>query len=97
MHMFVCILVNIIWLIIVISIEYSNILILILDVLKSDITPEMLFSGIHGNPTRSGRLKSLDKFDAPFFGLSPGVTDTTDPGLRKMLEVCYEAIVDSGK
>ena len=57
----------------------------------------ILPTGIHGNPIRSGLLKSLDKFDAGFFGLSPGMADTTDPGLRMLLEVCYEAIVDSGE
>jgi fatty acid synthase len=52
--------------------------------------------GLYGLPTRSGKLKSLDKFDAQFFGLSGKQADHMDPQGRLLLEVTHEAIVDSG-
>ena len=53
--------------------------------------------GLHGLPTRNGKLKELNKFDASFFGIAPKQTDNMDPQLRLLLEVSYEAIVDAGK
>ncbi|KAJ8030397.1 Fatty acid synthase [Holothuria leucospilota] len=42
-------------------------------------------------------LKSLSTFDASFFGMLPEQVNKTDPQLRILLEVAYEAIVDAGK
>ena len=53
--------------------------------------------GLFGLPKRSGKLKDLSKFDASFFGVHPKQADAMDPQLRILLEVTYEAIVDSGK
>ncbi|KAJ8030667.1 Fatty acid synthase [Holothuria leucospilota] len=41
-------------------------------------------------------LKTLSTFDASFFGMLPVEANTTDPQLRILLEVAYEAIVDGG-
>lgn len=53
-------------------------------------------AGLYGLPRRSGKLKDLSKFDAAFFGVHPKQAHTMDPQLRLLLEVSYEAIVDSG-
>ncbi|KAJ8030406.1 Fatty acid synthase [Holothuria leucospilota] len=42
-------------------------------------------------------LKNLSTFDASFFGMLPEQVNKTDPQLRILLEVAYEAIVDAGK
>jgi hypothetical protein len=47
-------------------------------------------------PKRSGKLKTLNKFDAAFFGVNPKQANSMDPQLRMLLEVTYEAVVDSG-
>lgn len=47
-------------------------------------------------PKRSGKLKNIEKFDASFFGVHPKQANTMDPQLRLLLEVAYEAIIDSG-
>ncbi|CAG7721244.1 unnamed protein product [Allacma fusca] len=47
-------------------------------------------------PTRMGVINSLNKFDAEFFSVPPKFCDIMDPRLRKLLEVCHEAVVDSG-
>ncbi|XP_062859033.1 fatty acid synthase [Trichomycterus rosablanca] len=52
--------------------------------------------GLYGLPHRNGKLKSIDKFDASFFGVHPKQAHTMDPQLRLMMEVSYEAIVDGG-
>ncbi|XP_048759235.2 fatty acid synthase-like [Ostrea edulis] len=52
--------------------------------------------GLYGLPKRSGKLKTLNKFDATFFGVNPKQANRMDPQLRMLLEVTYEAIVDSG-
>jgi len=39
----------------------------------------------------------LTKFDATFFGVHPKQANVTDPQLRLLLEVTYEALLDSGK
>mgnify|MGYP003691594859 CR=1 FL=1 len=54
-------------------------------------------TGLFGLPKRSGKLKTINKFDATFFGVHPKQADSMDPQLRMLLEVTYEAIVDSGK
>lgn len=56
-----------------------------------------IMSGLFGLPKRSGKLKTLNKFDATFFGVHPKQANNMDPQLRMLLEVTYEAIVDSGK
>ena len=52
---------------------------------------------MYGLPERCGKLKDISKFDAPFFGVHPKQANGMDPQLRMLLEVTYEAIVDSGK
>ncbi|XP_062589750.1 fatty acid synthase-like [Saccostrea cucullata] len=52
--------------------------------------------GMYGLPKRCGKLKTLDKFDATFFGVHPKQANNMDPQLRMLLEVTYEAIIDSG-
>lgn len=52
--------------------------------------------GLYGIPSRFGKLKSLDNFDASFFMVPPKQTHVMDPQLRIMLEVTYEALVDAG-
>ena len=52
--------------------------------------------GLYGLPTRSGKMKDLGKFDAQFFGVNGKQANKMDPQLRLLLEVTYEAIVDSG-
>lgn len=54
-------------------------------------------TGYSGIPKRSGTLKDISGFDATYFGVHAKQADATDPQLRIMLEVTYEAIVDSGK
>ncbi|XP_050076402.1 fatty acid synthase-like [Anopheles maculipalpis] len=47
-------------------------------------------------PTRLGKLNTLAKFDANFFGYSPKEAHTMDPQHRILLEHCYEAVLDAG-
>lgn len=54
------------------------------------------FIGIHGLPARTGKLKTLDHFDATFFGVHAKQAHAMDPQLRLLLELTYEAIVDAG-
>lgn len=59
----------------------------------------MLFTslaGIFGLPPRNGKLNDLSKFDASFFGVHPKQANMMDPQLRMLMEVSYEAIMDSG-
>jgi len=53
--------------------------------------------GLLGLPKRSGKLKDLSKFDASFFGVHPKQANVMDPQLRMLLEVTYEALLDSGR
>ncbi|CAF1407326.1 unnamed protein product [Didymodactylos carnosus] len=53
--------------------------------------PEATF----GLPTRNGKLKNVKYFDAAFFNVHPKQAHQMDPQLRLLLEVTYEAIVDS--
>ena len=53
-------------------------------------------SGLHGLPTRTGKLKDLEKFDATFFGVHAKQAHVMDPQLRMLLELTHEAIVDAG-
>jgi len=52
--------------------------------------------GLHGLPTRNGKLKELDKFDATFFGVHAKQANLMDPQLRMLLELTYEAMIDAG-
>lgn len=54
-------------------------------------------SGVHGLPRRSGKLPDLAHFDSAFFSVSPRQAHSMDPQLRILLELTYEAIVDSGE
>ncbi|CAG7727963.1 unnamed protein product, partial [Allacma fusca] len=47
-------------------------------------------------PLRTGKIPSIDKFDASFFGVSGTQAHRMDPKTRTALEVAYEAIVDAG-
>jgi fatty acid synthase len=42
------------------------------------------------------KLKGIEKFYGPFFGIMPKIRDTVDPQARIHLETTYEAIVDAG-
>ena len=65
------------------------------NILKTNLF--RVLTGLHGLPTRGGKLKDLSKFDASFFGVHGKQANAMDPQLRLMLEVTYEAIVDAGK
>lgn len=43
-----------------------------------------------------GILSDAKKFDASFFGLNPLIAKTMDPQQRLFLEICYEALEQSG-
>ncbi|XP_043486066.1 fatty acid synthase [Polistes fuscatus] len=53
-------------------------------------------SGLYGLPTRSGKLKNLEYFDATFFGVHAKQAHVMDPQLRMLLEITHEAIIDAG-
>ncbi|XP_050423114.1 fatty acid synthase-like isoform X2 [Adelges cooleyi] len=53
-------------------------------------------AGLYGLPTRTGKLKELEHFDANFFGVHAKQAEVMDPQLRLMLESTYECIVDAG-
>ncbi|VVC27330.1 Hypothetical protein CINCED_3A023543 [Cinara cedri] len=52
--------------------------------------------GLYGLPLRTGKLKSLEYFDANFFGVHAKQAEVMDPQLRLLLETTYECIVDAG-
>lgn len=47
-------------------------------------------------PTRGGRIKEIDRFDALFFGVHHKQAKVMDPQCRILLEKTYEAVVDAG-
>lgn len=53
--------------------------------------------GLYGLPTRTGKIKNLEFFDANFFGVHAKQAEVMDPQLRLLLESTYECIVDAGK
>uniref|UniRef100_T1K1R7 Uncharacterized protein n=1 Tax=Tetranychus urticae TaxID=32264 RepID=T1K1R7_TETUR len=53
-------------------------------------------AGSNDFPYQSGQIGNLNKFDAKLFQISDHQADLLDPQLRKLLEVSYEAIIDSG-
>lgn len=53
-------------------------------------------SGLHGLPTRTGKIKDLQYFDATFFGVHAKQAHVMDPQLRMLLELTFEAMVDAG-
>ncbi|CAG0916724.1 unnamed protein product [Notodromas monacha] len=52
--------------------------------------------GLMGLPRRLGTLKDIKSFDASFFGVHGKQADVMDPQLRMLMEISYEAILDSG-
>ena len=52
--------------------------------------------GLYELPRRNGKIPDISTFDADFFGVTPKQADRMDPQLRLLLEVGYEAIIDSG-
>ncbi|KAL0271722.1 UNVERIFIED_CONTAM: hypothetical protein PYX00_008719 [Menopon gallinae] len=49
-----------------------------------------------GVPMRTGKMKTLEKCDAQYFGLIAKQCHSLDPITRKVLERTYEAVVDAG-
>lgn len=47
-------------------------------------------------PKRMGKLHSIEKFDATFFGVHFKQAHTMDPQCRLLLEHAYEAVLDAG-
>ena len=64
------------------------------DMITSE--PRRWPAGMFGLPERTGLLNDIESFDAAFFGVSAKQAHQMDPQLRLLLEVCYEAILDSG-
>ncbi|MFH9138967.1 type I polyketide synthase, partial [Streptomyces sp. NPDC017524] len=46
---------------------------------------------------RGAFLDDIDRFDAPYFGISPPEASLLDPQQRLLLEVAWEAMADSGR
>lgn len=55
--------------------------------------PANMYDGLS---CRFGKIKDLESFDASFFEIFALQAHMTDPQLRMLLEVTYEAIVDAG-
>lgn len=50
----------------------------------------------HEIPKRKGVIKSLNKFDATFFGVHYKQASIMDPQGRQIIECAYEAVLDAG-
>ena len=48
-------------------------------------------------PKKMGFLDCLDQFDQTFFNYVPRQADLTDPQIRLMIEVAFEALIDAGE
>ena len=48
-------------------------------------------------PQRFGTLDCLNQFDNVFFNMIPRQADSTDPQIRLLIEVAFEAVLDAGK
>ncbi|CAG2173944.1 unnamed protein product, partial [Oppiella nova] len=53
-------------------------------------------TGLYGMNSRFGKIMEFNKFDTSFFGLPDQMVMEMEPQARMVLEVAYEAIVDSG-
>lgn len=62
----------------------------ILSQYKSSPDPSYTF------PQWAGFVEDFDKFDASFFGISPKEAESMDPQQRKLLELTWSVIEDSG-
>ncbi|WDQ32368.1 condensation domain-containing protein [Paenibacillus marchantiae] len=64
---------------------------------KKDVDDYLKYKNIE-NPqyVKAGFLNQIDKFDYPFFGLSPAEAKAMDPNQRLFLEVAWRAIEDAG-
>jgi len=47
-------------------------------------------------PTRTGKIRNLEKFDGNFFSVLSRNANYIDPQVRILLEHSYEAILDAG-
>ena len=82
--------------------EFWKNLILARDTIKHFSDEELLKSGsdpLSNNPDyvkARGILDDIDKFDAGFFGMTPGDATVTDPQHRVWLETAWEAFENAG-
>ena len=53
-------------------------------------------SDLSGVRNSRGTLRNIDRFDAQFFGINGKQVNAMDPQLRILLEVAFEAVLDSG-
>lgn len=49
-----------------------------------------------GIPSRAGFIDGIENFDADFFGISPLEAQSMDPQQRKLLQLCWHVIEESG-
>ncbi|KAG5889542.1 hypothetical protein JTB14_024951 [Gonioctena quinquepunctata] len=61
-----------------------------------DVSDERHPPGLWGIPPRSGKIPSLDKFDASFFQVLPKQADFMDTQHRMLLETVHECLIDAG-
>ena len=54
-------------------------------------------TGLLGLPSRGGHIRNIEKFDAQYFGIHSDQVNNMDPQIRILLELVFEAIVDSGE